>query len=225
MRTGSHGGYRGGFLGHGARHSAGAFRTPDSLVGVAIRRSSMRCNERDCNERYLPDASFPPALTIAGDPRAALAGVRDVLVAVPSHAFRATTLEQIERHLGNDSRVAWATKGFEISTGLLPHQVASEVLAARPGAVLSGPTFAKEVGAGLPTAMTVASRDPALRERRWPRTCRRPSFRAYMQSDNHRGRSRRCREERHCHRLGYRRRDGLRRQYARSAHHARGSPR
>jgi glycerol-3-phosphate dehydrogenase (NAD(P)+) len=134
-----------------------------------------------CNERYLPDAPFPPALTIAGDPRAALAGVRDVLVAVPSHAFRAT-LEQIERHLGSDSRVAWATKGFETSTGLLPHQVASEVLAARPGAVLSGPTFAKEVGAGLPTAMTVASRDPAF-AKALAANLSGPNFRAYMQSD------------------------------------------
>jgi glycerol-3-phosphate dehydrogenase (NAD(P)+) len=134
-----------------------------------------------CNERYLPDAAFPPALTIAPDPREALDGVRDVLIAVPSHAFRAT-LERIERHLGGDSRVAWATKGFETSTGLLPHQVASEILGARPGAVLSGPTFAKEVGAGLPTAMTVASRDQAF-AKALAANLSGPNFRAYMQSD------------------------------------------
>jgi glycerol-3-phosphate dehydrogenase (NAD(P)+) len=57
-------------------------------------------------------------------------------------------------------RLAWATKGFELNTGKLPHEVASEVLDARiPMAVLSGPTFAREVGAGLPTAMTVAATD------------------------------------------------------------------
>jgi glycerol-3-phosphate dehydrogenase (NAD(P)+) len=57
-------------------------------------------------------------------------------------------------------RVAWATKGFELDSGKLPHQVATEVLGGQvPMAVLSGPTFAREVGAGLPTAMTVASRD------------------------------------------------------------------
>jgi glycerol-3-phosphate dehydrogenase (NAD(P)+) len=134
-----------------------------------------------CNERYLPDAAFPPALTIAPDPREALDGARDVLIAVPSHAFRAT-LERIERHLGGDSRVAWATKGFETSTGLLPHQVASEILGARPGAVLSGPTFAKEVGAGLPTAMTVASRDQAF-AKALAANLSGPNFRAYMQSD------------------------------------------
>jgi glycerol-3-phosphate dehydrogenase (NAD(P)+) len=56
--------------------------------------------------------------------------------------------------------VAWATKGFELATGKLPHDVAAEVLGPSvPMAVLSGPTFAKEVGAGLPSAMTVASKD------------------------------------------------------------------
>jgi glycerol-3-phosphate dehydrogenase (NAD(P)+) len=62
--------------------------------------------------------------------------------------------------LREDSRVCWATKGFELSTGKLPHQVAAEVLGPDfPVAVLSGPTFAKEVGAGLPSAMTIASND------------------------------------------------------------------
>jgi glycerol-3-phosphate dehydrogenase (NAD(P)+) len=57
-------------------------------------------------------------------------------------------------------RLAWATKGFEAQTGLLPHQVARATLGTgRTFAVLSGPTFASEVGAGLPTAMTVASPD------------------------------------------------------------------
>jgi glycerol-3-phosphate dehydrogenase (NAD(P)+) len=60
--------------------------------------------------------------------------------------------------LSPDSRVCWATKGFELRSGKLPHQVAAEVLGKdRPVAVLSGPTFAKEVAEGLPTAMTIAS--------------------------------------------------------------------
>jgi glycerol-3-phosphate dehydrogenase (NAD(P)+) len=134
-----------------------------------------------CNERYLPDAPFPEALEVAADLRAVLAGVRDVLVVVPSHAFRAT-LERVGGHLGRDTRVAWATKGFEISSGLLPHQVAREILGARPGAVVSGPTFAKEVGAGLPTAMTVASRDAAFATALASRLSG-PNFRAYTQAD------------------------------------------
>jgi glycerol-3-phosphate dehydrogenase (NAD(P)+) len=81
---------------------------------------------------------------------------------VPSHSFRAL-LTEIAPRLDAATRVAWATKGFELESGKLPHQVADEVLgSARPMAVLSGPTFAKEVGAGLPTAMTIASPDSAF---------------------------------------------------------------
>lgn len=134
-----------------------------------------------CNERYLPDAAFPAALEVAADLSQALDEARDALVAVPSHAFR-ESLERIKPHLGAEVRIAWATKGFEISTGLLPHQVANEVLGARPGAVLSGPTFAKEVGAGLPTAMTVASRDERFAKELAVRLSG-PSFRAYTQTD------------------------------------------
>jgi glycerol-3-phosphate dehydrogenase (NAD(P)+) len=134
-----------------------------------------------CNERYLPDAALPDALLVATDLRQALRGARDVLIAVPSHAFRATLIE-IEPHLSEQSRVAWATKGFEIASGLLPHQVASEILGHRPGAVLSGPTFAKEVGAGLPTAMTVASRNDEFAAALAARLSG-PNFRAYRQSD------------------------------------------
>jgi glycerol-3-phosphate dehydrogenase (NAD(P)+) len=133
------------------------------------------------NRRYLPDAEFPPALSVGDSLAQAVARVRDVLIAVPSHAFRAT-LESIRPYLSEEARVAWATKGFETASGLLPHQVAGEVLGARPGAVLSGPTFAREVGAGLPTAMTVASRDPALAKALASRLSG-PNFRAYMQTD------------------------------------------
>jgi len=78
---------------------------------------------------------------------------------VPSHGLR-ETLKKIKPMLEDDVRICWATKGFELSTGELPHQVAEDVLGnERPMAVLSGPTFAKEVAAGLPTAMTIAAND------------------------------------------------------------------
>jgi glycerol-3-phosphate dehydrogenase (NAD(P)+) len=133
------------------------------------------------NVRYLPDAGFPGALQIADDLSGALESVRDALIAVPSHAFRAT-LESIKPFLGPDTRIAWATKGFEIATGLLPHQIAHEVMGTRPGAVLSGPTFAREVGLGLPTAMTVASRDERFASE-LARSLSGPNFRAYTQTD------------------------------------------
>ncbi len=134
-----------------------------------------------CNERYLPNAAFPARLEITLDLSAALDGVRDSLVAVPSHAFR-SSLEQLAPHLHAESRLAWATKGFEIASGLLPHQVAGQVLGDRPGAVLSGPTFAREVGAGLPTAMTVASRDESFAKELAVKLSG-PAFRAYLQTD------------------------------------------
>ena len=133
------------------------------------------------NVRYLPQAAFPDALQVIPDLREALRGARDALVAVPSHAFRAT-LGGLEPHLCADTRVAWASKGFEIATGLLPHQVANEVFGERPGAVLSGPTFAREVGAGLPTAMTVASLDEHFAKELVLRLSG-PHFRAYTHSD------------------------------------------
>jgi len=109
------------------------------------------------NERYLPGANFPANLVAYRDVEKCVRGVRDILVVVPSHGLR-ETLTTIKPFLEPDSRVCWATKGFELRSGKLPHQVAAEVLGDdRPMAVLSGPTFAKEVGAGLPTAMTIAA--------------------------------------------------------------------
>src|SRR5262245_6815297 len=123
----------------------------------------MRVMARDRrNARYLSAATFPESLTVSSELVNTLHGSLDVLVAVPSHAFRAL-LAEIAPQLDASTRVAWATKGFELESGKLPHQVAREVLgSARPMAVLSGPTFAKEVGAGLPTAMTIASPDGAF---------------------------------------------------------------
>jgi glycerol-3-phosphate dehydrogenase (NAD(P)+) len=133
------------------------------------------------NARYLPAAEFPVNLQVSTDLAAALAHARDALIAVPSHAFR-STLQKIQPHLSAEVRIAWATKGFEHASGKLPHQVVREVLGDRPGAVLSGPTFAQEVGAGLPTAMTVASTDDAF-ARELATNLSGPTFRAYTQSD------------------------------------------
>jgi glycerol-3-phosphate dehydrogenase (NAD(P)+) len=133
------------------------------------------------NARYLPGAVFPANLQVSTDLSAALAHARDALIAVPSHAFR-STLQRIQPHLSPEVRIAWATKGFEHASGKLPHQVVREVLGDRPGAVLSGPTFAQEVGAGLPTAMTVASTDDAF-ARELATNLSGPNFRAYTQND------------------------------------------
>jgi len=145
----------------------------------AAQVDAMRSARR--NLRYLPDALFPETLHVTSDLRSALHDARDALIAVPSQAFRAT-LEHVRPHLAPHTRIAWATKGFEIATGLLPHQVVQEVLGATPGAVLSGPTFAKEVGSGLPTAMTIASTDEHF-AKELALSLSGPRFRAYTQTD------------------------------------------
>jgi glycerol-3-phosphate dehydrogenase (NAD(P)+) len=135
-----------------------------------------------CNQRYLPSATFPDALAVEAELPVALGGARDVLIVVPSPAFRAM-LAGLAPHLKPEMHVAWATKGFEQESGRLPHQVAREVLGAeRRVAVLSGPTFAREVGAGLPTAMTVASPDAAYAEALAAELSS-ANFRAYTSTD------------------------------------------
>jgi glycerol-3-phosphate dehydrogenase (NAD(P)+) len=135
-----------------------------------------------CNERYLPGTAFPPSLVLEPDLTAALAGARDVLVVVPSTALR-EVLTELHPLLTPPMHVAWATKGFEQGSGKLPHQVAAEVLGAdRRVAVLSGPTFAREVGAGLPTAMTIASPHAAYAQA-LARELSSENFRAYTSTD------------------------------------------
>jgi len=134
------------------------------------------------NARYLPDCPFPPSLQVEPNLAQALTGARDVLVAVPSHAFR-SMLKDLHGLLQPGMRLAWATKGFEQGSGKLPNQVAREVLGPTwPIAVLSGPTFAREVGAGLPTAIAVASPDEAFAAA-IARSISGLNFRAYLSPD------------------------------------------
>ena len=154
---------------------------PTVLWGRAEDEPERLARER-VNARYLPGAPFPPALAIEPDLKKALALGGDVVLVVPSSVLRAV-LAEIRPLLGPQARVAWASKGFELSTGKLPHEVAQEVLGPGiPIAVLSGPTFAKEVGLGLPTAIAVASPDTEF-ARSLAERISFGGFRAYTQSD------------------------------------------
>lgn len=114
------------------------------------------------NGRYLPDIRFPNNLTVTADLAQALAQTEDLLLAVPSHSFR-TTLRAIAPLLKPATRLAWASKGLEQGSRKLLHEICAEELGGTIApAVISGPTFAREVAAGLPTAVTVASRDAAV---------------------------------------------------------------
>lgn len=154
---------------------------PTVLWGRAEDEPERLARER-CNVRYLPGAAFPDALSIEPDLARAVAASLDLLLVVPSSALR-PVLQQLKPLLKPGARVAWATKGFELATGKLPHQVATEVLGTGiPLAVLSGPTFASEVGKGLPTAIACASPDPDF-ALELARSISTPHLRAYTQAD------------------------------------------
>ena len=134
------------------------------------------------NPRYLADCEFPPTLVATGDLDAALRDAEDIVVATPSHALRAT-VEMLKPKLNAGQGLVIACKGFEPGSGKLSHEVVAEVLdASHPYAVLSGPTFANELGRGLPTAVIIASTDAAFAERVAHRL-NGGGFRAYTGSD------------------------------------------
>ena len=112
------------------------------------------------NTRYLPECPFPARLTIA----ASLEQAADCdfwFLAVPSHGL-GPLLEQLKPHVAQVRQVACASKGFEPETCRLAHEVVAHALGEVPFAIVSGPTFAKEVGRGLPSAVTIGSRSPEL---------------------------------------------------------------
>lgn len=134
------------------------------------------------NPRYLSDTAFPDELTAVPELATAIDQADDLLVVVPSHAFR-PTLQAMAPHLESRHRLSWATKGLEEGTALLLHEVAqSELPEGTPLAVVSGPTFASEVVRGLPTAVTVASHDPAFGSD-LAQSLHGPTMRAYTSTD------------------------------------------
>ncbi|MFO6424225.1 NAD(P)H-dependent glycerol-3-phosphate dehydrogenase [Motilimonas sp. KMU-193] len=113
-----------------------------------------------CNQEFLPDCPFPDTLQVESDLATCIQASRNILLVVPSHAF-GIVLKQIKPLLTPQHRVAWATKGLEPETGRLLQDVAIDVLGPDISlAVISGPTFAKELAAGLPTAISLSSTDP-----------------------------------------------------------------
>src|SRR6476620_3177309 len=134
------------------------------------------------NARYLPGVQLPATLRATHDMAASLAGCDLLLVVVPSHAF-AETLRALAPHRDAHAGVAWATKGFEPGSGRFLHEVAAQVLGPEvPLAVVTGPSFAKEVAAGLPTALTVNSDDGAFAQE-VADVLHGPAFRVYTGSD------------------------------------------
>ncbi|KQH73660.1 NAD(P)H-dependent glycerol-3-phosphate dehydrogenase [Xylella fastidiosa subsp. sandyi] len=134
------------------------------------------------NFRYLPSIMLPQTLRATTDLAAAVSGADWVLVAVPSYAFT-ETLCRLAPLLSIGVGVAWATKGFEPGSGRFLHEVAREILGGdAPLAVVTGPSFAKEVTLGLPTAVTVHGEDACFTQM-VANAMHGPMFRAYTGND------------------------------------------
>ncbi|MGP1928225.1 MAG: NAD(P)H-dependent glycerol-3-phosphate dehydrogenase [Arsenophonus sp. NC-WZS1-MAG3] len=136
-----------------------------------------------CNQAFLPNIPFPDNLLPESCLKTAITASRNILIVVPSHAFN-EVLKNIQPYLTQDSRIIWATKGLEHGTGRLLQDVASETLGDKiPLAVLSGPTFAKELASGLPTAIVVAATNTEFSEELQQLFHYGKSFRVYKNPD------------------------------------------
>jgi glycerol-3-phosphate dehydrogenase (NAD(P)+) len=134
------------------------------------------------NQRYLPDIELPPTLSFEYDLDAAIAAAELVLVVVPSHSFP-ELMARIAARPRAGVGVAWATKGFEFGSGRFLHEVAADALGADvPTAVVTGPSFAREVALGLPTAVTVHSEQADFAQS-VAGVLHGPTFRAYTGTD------------------------------------------
>ncbi len=148
-------------------------RRADDMAAMAAARR---------NRRYLPDLDLPPALAYSADLAATVAAADLVLVVVPSHAFPAIVAE-LAPHRRAGVGVAWATKGFELGSGRFLHEVAAAALGQDvPLAVVTGPSFAREVTQGLPTAVTVHSDVDGFAQQ-VADVLHGPTFRAYTGND------------------------------------------
>ncbi len=135
------------------------------------------------NIRYLPDFTFPEKLQPVSDLESSIHNSTYILIVVPSHAF-AASIKTIAPLLKAHHKVIWASKGLEPKTGRLLQEIAQDILPKHiPLAVLSGPTFAAEMAAGLPTAITLSSPDETLIEE-FGNLLHDPNcFRVYMNPD------------------------------------------
>jgi len=118
-------------------------------------------NEQRVNSRYLTSASIPDRVKATNEIAAALEQASVVLLAAPSHAAR-ELLTQMSPRLDESAIIVSVSKGIEIETGKRISEIAKETAGgAHPFVCLSGPSFAKEVVIGQPTAIVAASKDAA----------------------------------------------------------------
>src|ERR1044072_2119945 len=125
-----------------------------------------RINADRRNPFYLSDCELPENVRATSSLEEALRGASSILIVVPSHAFR-EMMEQMRPFINSDMMIVSATKGVENKTLMRMDEVVADVLRDRFEArfvALSGPSFAREVAKGDPTAIVAASRDLRLSE-------------------------------------------------------------
>lgn len=137
-----------------------ALRAPTMLWA---RRSELAADmsRTSHNADYLRDLVLPHGLRATGSLEEAVAGAGLVVMAVPSHGFRAV-LSAAVPHLAAGTPVVSLTKGVEQAGLVRMTEIVAQVAPGHPTAVLTGPNFVEEVVAGHPTASVVASADEAL---------------------------------------------------------------
>jgi glycerol-3-phosphate dehydrogenase (NAD(P)+) len=141
----------------------------------------LRLAELRENSEYLPGFELAANITPRQSLQAAIAGCRFLLIAIPSKGFR-KLLQDLKPLLEDEMALFWASKGFEIDTGLLLHEVIEQVLPNHRYGVISGPTFATEVARGLPAAIACAgNHEPTTTA--FADRLRGPHFRAYTTPD------------------------------------------
>ena len=125
----------------------------------SIETSEIRAMQTEkANNRYLPGIPLPNSIHPCEDLATTIKNIRDILIVVPSAGFK-QTLISLKPLLSPSQRIICASKGLEDKTGQLLSEMVEEVLGNIPFAVLSGPSFAKEVAQGLSCAVNIASKD------------------------------------------------------------------
>jgi glycerol-3-phosphate dehydrogenase (NAD(P)+) len=141
---------------------------------------------RRVNEPFLPDQNIPETVCATGDLEEAVHDA-DIVVSVMPSQYCRNLFRHLSRFLTPDMLIVSATKGLEETTLLRMSEVISQVVQSQAGfeprvGALSGPSFAKEVARGDPTALTIASRDATLAEA-VQREFSDPRFRVYTNDD------------------------------------------
>jgi len=128
----------------------------DAAVVEAIRQGG--------NPRYLPGIAIDAGIAATTESAKALDGAACVLAVTPAQVLR-SVLETIGRDVPSGVPLVLCAKGIEHDTGMLLSQIAVEMLPGNPVAALSGPSFAADLAAGLPTAVVIAAKEEALAAR------------------------------------------------------------